>query len=144
LGSGAAVTQPKSWCQPEGLVIQPGSILVPGRVGYTPSRDWDGALASHFEMISPYGEGRSSWLSVVPSPAGVSGNIGRSNGPTLSAVSIPRWDLSGLTLAEIDSLAMAIDAQRLAGVGRPCAATVADRDALREGDQALDPAQTEI
>lgn len=121
----------KTWSPPQGLIIQPGSILVPGRVGYVPEpydMEW-GWGRQRFEVDDSGARIALSKRNLVPgtSDEWTSGE----SGPLLTPVSIPRWDLSSLTEAELDSLQVAIEAQRLAGIGNPCPATVADRSALR-------------
>jgi hypothetical protein len=116
----------KTWSPPQGLIIQPGSLLVPGRPGYVPE-PWGGAALHRFEVDErdPHDCALvSRWL-VSGAPRSSGELVAR-----VSAVSIPRWDLSGLTEAELDSLQAAIEAQRQAGIGNPCPATEADRRAL--------------
>jgi hypothetical protein len=124
----------KTWSPPQGLIIQPGSLLVPGRVGYVPGmltvpawHDGDDRperfIVEHREEDGRTFLMRRFCFPGQPSAAAIIG-------PDLTEVSIPRWDLSSLTAAELDSLQVALEAQRQAGIGNPCPATVADRRAL--------------
>lgn len=93
---------PREWSPPQGLIIQPGAILVPGRVGYVPDAvSWP----ERFDVKGPHL--RTPWSDPgrpVPADEGDIANI--------QPVSVPRWDLSSLTEAELDSLQVAIEAQR--------------------------------
>jgi hypothetical protein len=99
----------KTWSPPQGLIIQPGAILFESTKTLT-----------HVTTSPGRGPNDESREIVWPACA------------LLDAVSVPRWDLSSLTEAELTSLQIALDAQRLAGVGNPCPATVADRRALAQ------------
>lgn len=124
----------REWSPPQGLIIQPGAILVPGRVGYVPPSDSE---AERFAVVHERAEYLLASLCAPFAMAGCPGSPGQNDGHiySLTEVSVARWDLSSLTSAELDSLQLAIDAQRQAGIGKPCAATVADRRALGGGSR---------
>lgn len=122
----------RAWVPPPTLIIQPDALLVPGRVGYVEPVEWEeyrhGAETLYLERYDdplffasltrgiPRGLGAHGWTSHVL---------------TLDRVGIARWDLSGLTLDELESLAVAVDAQLNAGPGTLRPTAVAEQQALR-------------
>ena len=115
---------------PIGLIIQPDCLLVPGRPGFVASGDhW------HWMEVFEYEEDNCADLIVYSENIrGVrhTEDFDRDFPLDLDYVSIPRWDLSSLSERELDSLQVAIDAQRTAGIGNKVPATKAEQSILRK------------